>query len=329
MLARCLIALVVGATLDSATASAAEEVAIDFINASVPTRCAEEDNVYVKLQETGIHTFRITAEHPPYIAAVTLDSTAPDFTDCDMSGDPRFAFTPRTVILHEDAQIRLVGHTFSTFWRGEQVDFQVGDHNEPGLHLVQLLRRGPVRDIEILVVYPSDGYWRPKPLPPPQLPDSAYGSSFLIGPIEESGRPFVAIRRIAFTPASMTFRLTFANGSRAVLAVSEATPERTELEVSLDPPVAIGQPFAALRSMYVKPAQADVSHASWEAGGTGRGAGSSPIMDFRTVRAPAARFGRVEPSQHNLSAPDIRFRAFMTTPESGSPRPATLHYTAN
>jgi hypothetical protein len=331
MTAHWLTALAVCAILNATAASVvAETVAVDFINASTPTRCAEEDNVYVKLQAPGIRAFRIAAEHPPYIASVTQDSTAPDFTDCDMSGDPRFVFTPRTVTLHEDAHIRLVGHTYPTFWRGERVDFQVGDRHEPGLHLVQLLRRGPLRDIEILVVYPSDGYWRPKPLPPPQLPDSAYGSSFLIGPIEHSTRPYVAIRSIAFEPASLTFRLAFANGSTGVLAVSEATPERTELAVSLDPPVPIGQPFAALRSMYVEQTQADVSLASWEANGSdagaGAGAGAAPIMNFRAARAPAARFGRVEPSRHNLSAPDIRFRAFMATPEPSPVRTTGPHH---
>ena len=319
-------ALAVCAILGATATSAAETVPVDFINASTPTRCAEEDNVYVKLQAPGIRAFRIAAEHPPYIASVTQDSTAPDFTNCDMSGDPRFVFTPRTVILHEDAHIRLVGHTYATFWRGERVDFRVGDRNEPGLHLVQLLRRGPLRDIEILVVYPSDGYWRPKPLPPPQLPDSAYGSSFLIGPIEHSTRPYVAIRSIAFEPASLTFRLVFANGSRGVLTVSEAASERTELAVSLDPPVPSGQAFAALRSMFVTPTQADVSRASWEAGGSGSNTGSAPIMDWRTVRAPAARFGRVEPSLHNLSAPDILFRAFLAAPDRGPARPARPHF---
>lgn len=311
--------LVAGVAIGAAAPAVAAPPAVDFVNASTATRCAEEDNVYVKLQAPDIGSFRIVAEHPPYIASVTQDSTAPDFTDCDMSGDPSFAFTPRTVVLHEDARIRLVGHTYATFWRPGRVDFRVGDRNEPGLHLVQLLRRGPVRDIEILVVYPSDGYWRPKPLPPPQLPDSAYGSSFLVGPVEEKGRPFVALRSIAFEPASLTFRLEFDNGSRGVLAVAEDTPERIELAVSLDPPVPAGQPFAALRSMFVTTTQADVAQASWTAGAGVDG--SAPIMDFRSVRAASARFGRIEPSRHNLSAPDVGFRAFTTAP-AGDPAPA-------
>ena len=76
---------------------AAAAVAVDFVNASRPTRCAEEDNIYVKLMAPGVTSFRVSAEHPPYIAAVKKDSTAPDFTHCDMSQDPRFSFAPRTV----------------------------------------------------------------------------------------------------------------------------------------------------------------------------------------------------------------------------------------
>ena len=80
-------------------AGAAAAVPVDFLNASRATRCAEEDNVYVKLLGPRITAFRIRAEHPAYINTVTQDSTAPDFTACDMSQDPSFPFTPRKVIL--------------------------------------------------------------------------------------------------------------------------------------------------------------------------------------------------------------------------------------
>jgi hypothetical protein len=120
----------------------------------------------------------------------------------NLSGDPKHAFTPRELIVYENDSIRLVGHTFFNFWRPDIVEVKVGERIERGLHLLQLLRRGPKRDIEILVLYPADGYWRAKPLPPAQLPDSAYGSSFLFGPVEEDGRPLVAIRALEFDPAT-------------------------------------------------------------------------------------------------------------------------------
>lgn len=285
----------------------AEPVAVDFVNASRATHCAEEDNVYVKVLAADVASFRVSAEHPPYITAVRNDSTAPDFTACDMSGDPSFPSEPRKVILYQDARIRLVGHRFAAFWRPDVVDFRVGKKNERGLHLVQLIKRGPRGDIEILVVYPADGYWRVKPLPPGSLRDTAYGSSFLFGPIEEASRPFVAIRSITFEPATMTFRLAFRNDTSGVLKVADATPVRTRLLLYLDPPVAGTRPFAALRSMFVTPDQADVAIAAWPGEAT-----AAPILEFSKFSAPWARFGRIERSHHNLSAPDLLFDAFAT-----------------
>lgn len=283
----------------------AEPVAVDFVNASRPTRCAEEDNVYVKVTGAGVTSFRISAEHPPYIGAIRKDSTAPDFTACDMSHDPRFRFKPRKVLLYQDDRIRLVGHRFATFWRPDVVDFHVGKRNERGLHLVQLIRRGARGNVEILVVYPADGYWRVKPLPPRALRDTAYGSSFLFGPVEEEGRPFVAIRSITFDPAALTFRLAFRNDTGGVLTVAAATPAATRLALSLDPPAAADRPFAALRSMFVTPAQADVALAAWP----GEEA-AAPILEFGRINAASARFGRTRPSHHNLSAPDLVFDGF-------------------
>ncbi len=291
---------------------AGEPMRIEFADAGRPTRCAEEDNVDVRLVGEGVTSWRIVAEHPPYVASIVEDSTAPDFTDCDMSGDPVFRFQPRTVVLHEDATLRVVGHRFETFWRPDEVDVVVDGRLERGLHLVQLVRRGPVRDVEMLVVYPADGYWRAKPLPPAHLPDTAYGSSFLVGPVRDEGRPVVALSRIALDTATLAFRLDFADGRRGTLAIAEATPERLALAVTLDAPLPAGQAFAALRSMFVRTDQADASIARWtEANGTVR---TAPILGFGRFRAASARFGRDLPSRHNLSAPDMVFEAFSTRP---------------
>ncbi len=301
-------ALAVAVGLAGFAGNGAAAVAVDFVNASRATRCAEEDNVYVKVLGPGVTSFRIDAEHPPYIGAVRKDSTAPDFSHCDMTRDPSFAFAPRTVVLYESAAIRLVGHTYASFWRPDVVDFHVGDRNERGLHLVQLIRRRAQGDVEMLVVYPADGYWRLKPLPPPSLPDTAYGSSFLFGPVEEDGRPYVAIRSIAFEPATLTFRLAFRSGARGTLRVAAATPARTSLALAIEPAVAAEQPFAALRSMFVTPAQADVAVAAWPDGS------AMPILNFTRRQATSARFGRTVKSQHNLTAPDLVFEEFWGGP---------------
>lgn len=294
-----------GAFLAACTAWA--QMPVDFVDASKPTRCAEEDNLYVKLQADGVRSFFLSVEHPPYISAVVTDSTAPDFTHCDMSGDPSYAFTPRQLTLYEDASIRLVGHTFQNFWRPDRVAVRVGDRTERGLHLLQLLRRGAQRDIEILVVYPADGYWRAKPLPPAQLPDSAYGSSFLFGPIEEDGRPLVAINELVFDPAKLRFTVQFVRGGSGSIEVVEASAERTRLAIDLGQRSRAGAPFAALRSMFVTVDNSDASIAAWRDGGARR---TVPILGFGRFASTAARFGRDLPSRHNLSAPDHLFADF-------------------
>jgi hypothetical protein len=189
------------------------------------------------------------------------------------------------------------------------VDFRVGTKRESGLHLVQLIRRGGPREVEILVLYPADGYWRVKPLPPSTLPDTAYGSSFLFGPIEEEGRPFVAIRAIVFEPERLRFRLDFADGRKGTLVVAAATAAATTLELSVDPPLGAERPFAALRSMYVADQQADVAMVAWP-GEPQRSPPTAAVLEFTRFVAPSARFGRLVPSAHNLSAPDLVFEGF-------------------
>ncbi len=291
-----------------AESAGAPATAVTVVNASRPTRCAEEDNLYVKLVGTGVQALRIEARHPAYLEGVHVDSTLPDFTGCDMSGDPAHAFTPSTQVLYEDAGIRLIGHTFQSFWRPGVVTFRVNDRLESGLHLIQVfVKRGPAAT-EFLVLYPADGYWRLKPLPPPHLADSAYGSSFLIGPIEEKGRPLVEITDVLFQPATRAFHLTFAAGGRASVTIGAVRAEQAAVDVRFDPPAGSGA-FAALRSMFVTPEFADAAEVHWqpEAGGpTSRAA----IMDFRQASAHTVRFGRSTPSRHNTSAPDLLFHRF-------------------
>ena len=93
------------------------------------------------------------------------------------------------------------------------------------------------------------------------------------------------------------------------LGIVDVSRQRLALSLTLDAPLAPGRAFAALRSMFVTPAQADVSIASWTAAAAGARS-TAPVLAFEGIRAPAARFGRTEPSQHNLSAPDLVFDGF-------------------
>ncbi len=292
----------------SPIAASGGPAAVEVVNASRPTRCAEEDNVYVKFLGPDIKGFRLAVRHPSYIDDIAADSTAPDFSQCDMSHDPSFPFTPRDVTLYDDGRYRLLGHTYPTNWRPEIVPFRVAGREEQGLHLIQLFKYVDGVPIEIVVLYPADGYWRAKPLPPLHRPETAYGSSFLFGPIEEQGRPLVAISDIEFDPATLTFRLRFARGGTGRLTVATAAPDGLVLDIAFDAISGAGRPFAALRSMFVTPAQADVSEAAWHA--ASGGAETHPILDFTEIRTSEVRFGRSTKSQHNLSAPDFAFGDF-------------------
>ena len=262
-----------------------------------------------------VRRFEIVAEHPAYAGTIVADRSAPDFRHCDMAGDPAFKAEPRRVTLYETGDLQLVGYTFPSFWRPNAVPVRVGARVESGLHLLQLFTKYRQRTEEVLVLYPADGYWRARPLPPPHLGYSAYGSSFLVGPVEtaepgsKGGRPFVDLKEIVFDPAALTFRLALARGGSASLHVGAVDEERITLAATLDTAVAADRPFAALRSMFVTETNADVARAGWLAPGA-RAFETAPLMDFRRATVLEFWAGRRLPSRHNTSAPDMIFRDF-------------------
>jgi hypothetical protein len=301
--------VLIGAT----PAEAADALAIDVVNASEPTQCAEKDNVYLKLQSGEARRFTVEAAHPAYMGTIVKDRWAPDFTHCDMSNDPAFKFEKRRLTIYETEEWQLVGLTFPSFWRPNQVPVRVGNRTETGFHLLQLWTRYQERAEEVLVLYPADGYWRARPLPPENLRWSAYGSSFLVGPVETDGRPFVDIKDVAFDPATRTFTLNFVRGGSATLRLDKLDQERIVLDVGLSAPVAAERPFAALRSMFVSEGNADVAQVGW------RGKDSAawtqmPVMYFKSAAAAELWAGRTVPSRHNTSAPDMIFRDFSASP---------------
>jgi len=306
------IMLALALALLTAGAAAAQDLSVVAVNASKRTRCAETDNINVTLQSPEVGSFRIEAVHPHYLKSLTADSTAPDFKTCDMSRDPVVRSTPRQVVLYDAGAWKLVGIAYESFWRAAQTPVTVGDRTEEGLHLLQLWTRGRARDEEVLVLYPSDGYWRARVLAPeklgwpvnPILP-TAYGSSFLVGPIEEEGRPFVDIDNVHFYPDIATLIVTFKRGGRALVRVASLTDQRTTLQVTLDP--VPDRPFAALRSMYVSDDVNDVARLSWRTGGRQI---ESSVMRFTRARVTELWAGRAKRSHHNTSAPDMLFGSF-------------------
>ena len=293
---------------------AASELAVDVNNKSEPVLCAEKDNVALEFVSPAVRHFRIQAVHPAYINTIVSDHFAPDFTACDMTQDPNFkADNVRRVTFWETPDMWLVGYTLPSFWRPNTVPVRVGDRVENGLHFVQLWMRYRERAEEVLVFYPPDGYWRARPLPFADMRLTTYGSSFLLGPVEVQGRPIVALKEIAFDPATRTFTLQFVRGGSATLRIDSIDQNRIVLETNMSGAMPPGVPFAAMRSMYTTDFNADVAKVAWRTKG-GTGWGESPIMTFKSASVTEIWAGRTTPSQHNLSAPDMVFSHFSEKP---------------
>jgi hypothetical protein len=291
----------------------ADTLAVEVANASEPVLCAEKDNVTLTFASPQVRRLRIEAAHPVYVGGIRTDRWEPNWTDChDISAESSAAPPARKVTFYEDVETWLTGYTYSNFWRTTDVPFRVGDRVEHGLLLVQLWVRRNDRAEEVAVIYPADGYWRIRPLPPAHLGWSAYGSSFLIGPVETQTRPVVNLKEVAFDPKTMTFTVAFDRGGSAVLKVLDLSREKLTLDVTFDRAVE-GRPFATLRSMYVTETNADVARVAIRDAGA-KSWREDRIMTFGPGRATDVWTGRVMPSLHNTSAPDMVFSRFMAAP---------------
>jgi hypothetical protein len=288
--------------------AADDDLAVDVVNASTPTLCAEKDNVTLNLVSPAVRRFAVEAVHPAYIDTIRNDRAAPDFAHCDFAATALAPVPARRITIYETEDWQLIGHKLPNFWRPSAVTVRVGDRVESGIHLLQLWTRFEERAEEVLVLYPPDGYWRARPLPPSPMRWSAYGSSFLLGPIENEGRPFVDIRDVSFDPEARSFRLSFARGGAATVRLRTLDQERIVLDVALDP-VGAERPFAALRSMFVSDTDADVAQIRWRTKDSEAWQGA-PVMDFKRASVVELWAGRTVPSRHNVSAPDVIFRDF-------------------
>jgi hypothetical protein len=273
--------------------------------------CAEKDNVTVNFESPNVRRFRIEAAHPAYINALQRDSFEADWTACDMSGDPAHksevkAPTRRTI--YEEPGIWLVGWTFPTFWRPATATVRIGDRVERGLHLVQVWMIRPMGGEEVLVFYPQDGYWRMRPLAPDGRAPTAFGSSFLVGPVEVDGRPVVKIKEIAFDPKGRKFTLAFERGGSAHLTMAKVDHDRHVLDVTFDGAIT-GAPFASLRSMFITDFNNDVARIAVREKGA-KGWREEPVMAFKSAVASDIWAGRTAISRHNSSSPDMVFTGF-------------------
>jgi hypothetical protein len=305
-----------------ATPQDEEELPVRVENNSVPELCAEKDNIELDFLSQRVRRMQIQAVHPAYINMIGVDRYAPEWSNCDLSHDPKFAAKARRLTFWETPEFWLVGYTLPTFWRPADVSLRVGDRVEKGFHLVQLWMSYRERAEEILVFYPPDGYWRARPLPFEDMRWTAYGSSFLVGPVEDQQRPIVAFEEIVFEPETRSFVLKFKNGGgQARLTLDKIDQERIVLDVVYSDAMRGGLPFAALRSMYAMQTMSDAARVAWR---TKRGNNweEAPVTSFRGANATEIWVGRHLPSRHNLSAPDMVFSKFRDTALKSAPSPA-------
>ena len=294
-----------------AHAATLDGLAVDVVNQSEPVLCAEKDNVTLALSSPVVKTFRIEAAHPAYIGALQRDSFEADWTACDLKSDPSFksdvGVTTRKT-LYEEPALWVVGWTFPTYWRPSTATVRIGDRVEKGLHMLQIWMIRPMGGEEVLILYPQDGYWRIRPKAPAGMAPTAFGSSFLVGPVEVEGRPIVKITDVAIDPKAQMLTVAFARGGSATVKLASVDQNKTALEVNLSAPVA-GLPFAMMRSMYVTEFNNDVARvavrepnaAGWREDG---------IMTFKSAKATDVWAGRSTISRHNSSSPDMIFNGF-------------------
>jgi hypothetical protein len=181
--------------------------------------------------------------------------------------------------------------------------------------MLQFWIRGTDSAEEVLVLYPQDGYWRPRPMTPDNMRMTAYGSSFLIGPIQHDVRPLVNIDDVTIDPKKRSFSLKFVKGGSATLKIANVDENRIALDVSFDEGIA-GGPFAMLRSMYVTEFNNDTARIAVREHGA-KGWREDNIMKFDHARATDIWIGRLAPSQHNTTSPDLVFNSFS---EDASPK---------
>ncbi len=300
-----------------------DEIAVAVQNRSEPVLCAEKDNIQIDFASPTVKSFRVQAVHPAYIGTIGVDRYLPDFTACDMSSDPVVATSVKKTVrrtIYETPDFQLVAYTYPTFWRPANTPVRIIDPENKidqtfkEIHLMQVWTLHRERAEEVLVVYPPDGYWRARPLPFADMRWTAYGSSFLVGPVEMQERPIVDIKLITYNAKDKTFTLDFARGGSAKLSIQALDQEHMAIDVALEGAIPRNLPFASLRSMYITETNNDAARVAWKPRGANRW-GEAHVMDFKTAEATEMWVGRTVASKHNTSAPDMVLGRFKAEPK--------------
>ena len=124
--------------------------------------------------------------------------------------------------------------------------------------------------------------------------------------------------QVVFDPKTRTFTLDFEKGGNALVRMASTDSNRMALDVTFDKPIDNG-PFAMLRSMYVTEFNNDVARIAVREKGA-KGWREDNIMKFDHATATDIWAGRLAPSQHNTSLPDLVFNSFSDGPYPKRPK---------
>lgn len=293
-----------------------ERLAVLMENRSWASACAEKDNVHIAMSDADVRSFHIEVAHPVYAmtTAAVPGRFEPDWTACEWTGDPEHTSRqePGRFVLYEDAEMELVAHRETVWWRPATVSVRVGDRAASGMHVLQLWLKGPLQKEQVLVVYPQDGYFRARPFAGPRLTDTPFGSSFLVGPISYAhDRPLVELTELEFLPSTRTFRLSFKSGGAATMRIEHVDQDHERLAVEFTQPIA-GRPFAMLLSMYVTEFNNDVARLAVREPSANAWREEN-VLKFQDAKATDIWMGRLIPSRHNTLSPDFVFKDFSAT----------------
>jgi len=275
------------------------------INRSMPTDCAEEDNINVPMYASGIKRFQVTATHPQY--ETDTESCSADFSGCGPGLSVRQAEATDPCFSNPDHKIfdDHVGNALwvcpeSNWWRPFNMQVVAGENSRSGHRLVWI-RKITDEDSwpQFLVLY-EDGNLRLKPHPPQGRMDTCFGSSVVAGPAPVASRPFVDIEQVTVIPSRLTLNLRYRSGESANLKLFvDRTKAIVKVTVQYN---SQKKPFATFRSMWVEDGNSDVDHIAVPKG-------DYSILDGWS-RLPGSEwlFHRTVPSQHNTYSPDLKIR---------------------
>lgn len=278
--------------------SYASASSIYLANDSVPTLCAEHDNVNLCLFG-NVAEFTISATHPTY--AVTTYACPPDFTNCPANGQD-FTFEPAVQKLYDDSIWVVWAYREEKFWRPHGMLALAGSESLTDTHYVAVSKKVTGQDMwpQFLVLY-ADGNLRLIPHPPEGQSSVCFAASVIAGPAEPAERPVAEVALAEFDPSNQCLLVTYANGGSAEL---ELAVDRTNATVNVEVDYVTAElPFATFRSMFVSDGNCDTAEVTVRR----RDGGSYTFgaLDPIGTCGDEILFHRTVPSQHNMSGPDI------------------------